>query len=204
VGGVAGTPDDEAWAAYYQWGQGRDVRELLSRALRAYGQVETGATAVDLGCGAGVETRALLEAGFDVTAVDAARASIEGFASLPVVGSRLTPVLARMQDLDLPSAHLVYAGYSMPFCPPEEFDGLWAGVRGAVRPGGMLAVDLFGVRDEWAGDEGMTFVDRERVDILVAGWDVLWLDEVDAQGKAFAGPKHWHRFEVVVRRPVVA
>jgi SAM-dependent methyltransferase len=201
---VADAPDDEDWAAYYRWGQGREVRELLTRALTAHGPVMPGAVAVDLGCGAGVETRALLAAGFAVTAVDASPAAIELLDALPERGRRLTPVLAPMQDAALPSADLVYAGYSMPFCPPGVFGALWAAVREAVRPGGLLAVDLFGDRDDWAGDDKMTFVDRDRLDELVAGWDVVWCDEVDAAGKAYSGPKHWHRFEVIARRPVVA
>ena len=88
--------------------------------------------------------------------------------------------------------------------PPEHFDRMWSSVTGAVRPGGLLAVDLFGDRDEWAGEAGMTFVDRSRVDRLCTGLDVLELTEVDEDGRAYAGPKHWHRFELIARRPVVA
>jgi SAM-dependent methyltransferase len=182
-------PRQAAWAGYYQWNRDRPVRELLGRALAAYGEVAGGAVALDLGCGTGRETRALLDAAFAVTAVDVTPVAIEIVSAFPEAGTSLTPVLSAMQNAVLP------------FCPPQDFDRLWSAVRDAVRPGGLLAVDLFGTRDDWAGEPGMTFVDRARIDALTAGLDVVWFDEVDQDGRAYAGPKHWHRFEVVGRRP---
>jgi hypothetical protein len=88
--------------------------------------------------------------------------------------------------------------------PPGTRSCAWAlGAYGAVGPG-AVAVDLFGDRDEWAGEEGMTFVDRPRVAELCRGLDVIALTEVDEEGRAYVGPKHWHRFELLARRPVVA
>jgi SAM-dependent methyltransferase len=198
-------PDDDAgWAGYYRWNAERPVRELCVRALGAYGAVGPGAVAVDLGCGSGQETRALLDAGFTVTAVDVTPAAIAIVSAYPEAGRSLTPVLSAMQDAVLPAADLVYAGYAMPFCPPELFDDVWASVTGSLLPGGLLAVDLFGDRDVWAGEEGMTFVDRPRVAELCRGLDVIALTEVDEEGRAYVGPKHWHRFELLARRPVVA
>jgi trans-aconitate methyltransferase len=197
-------PDDDAWAGYYRWNADRPVRELCRRAIAVYGAVDGGAVAVDLGCGSGQETRALLDAGFTVTAFDMTAAAIGIVSAYPEAGRALTPVLSAMQDAQLPSADLVYSGYTLPFCPPEHFDRVWASVTGSLRPGGVLAVDLFGDRDEWAGEDGMTFVDRGRVDELCDGLDVVELTEVDEEGRAYAGPKHWHRFELIARRPVVA
>jgi len=197
-------PDEQAWAGYYRWNADRAVRDLLARALASHGAVERDAVAVDLGCGSGQETRALLDAGFAVTAVDVTPAAVEIVSAYPEAGSRLTPVLSPMQDATIPGADLVYAGYALPFCPPEQFDRMWSSVTEAVRAGGLLAVDLFGDRDEWAGEAGMTFVDRSRVQSMCTGLDVLELTEVDEDGRAYAGPKHWHRFEVIARRPVVA
>lgn len=187
------------WAGYYRWLEGRPVRPLLQRVLTEYGEVSPGATAVDLGCGDGTETRALLDAGCSVTAVDSAEASLELLARLPEAGRSLTLVHAPMQDADLPPADLVYAGFSLPFCPPDAFDGLWSRIRGALRPGGLLACDLFGVRDAWADEAALTFVDRDRVLALVDGLDLRSLHEIEEEGTTFRGPKHWHFFQVVAR-----
>lgn len=192
------------WDGYYDWIAGREVRPLLTRALAYYGEVPPGAVAVDVGCGDGTETQALLAAGFAVTAIDASAGSIERLGRLPEAGNRLSPVLSPMEDAEIPSSHLVYAGYALPFCPPDAFDGLWRRIRSALQPGGLVACDLFADRDQWVGTPDMTFVTRDRVRDLVAGLDVRSLHEIEEEGMTFSGPKHWHTFQVVARQPVVA
>jgi SAM-dependent methyltransferase len=191
--------EDIDWAGYYAYLGDRPLRPLFVRALEEYGEVAAGAVAVDLGCGSGIETRALLGAGFAVTAVDSSPDSMRRLAVLPDHGGRLTAVPSPMQDAELPAADLLYAGFALPFCPPRRFDDLWRTIRTAIRPGGLLAVDLFGVRDAWAGEPDLTFVTRERLADLLAGLDVRSLHEIEEEGQAYAGPKHWHRFEVVAR-----
>lgn len=192
------------WDGYYDWIAGREPRPLLTRALEHYGEVAPGSVAVDVGCGDGVETQALLAAGFAVTAIDANAGSVERLRGLPDSGGTLTPVLAAMQDAEIPPADLVYAGYALPFCPPHAFDDLWSRLRSALRPGGLLACDLFGDRDQWTGTADMTFATRGRVQDLVAGLDLRSLHEIEEEGMTFSGAKHWHTFQVVARQPVVA
>ncbi len=189
----------EEWGGYYRWIEGREPRPLLNRALAEYGAVPPGAVAVDLGCGDGVETTALLAAGFRVTAVDSSDDSMDRLGRLPEVGSTLTLQHVAMEETDLPPADLVYAGYALPFCPPEAFPGLWGRIRAALRPGGLLACDLFGERDTWAGEPHLTFLARARVVGLLEGMDLLHLEESEEDGNSFSGPKHWHTFQVVAR-----
>jgi hypothetical protein len=60
--------------------------------------------------------------------------------------------ITRVNNLyDLPGADLVFAGYSLPFHSRASFDRLWTLIRRSLRPGGRIAVDLFGDRDSWAG-----------------------------------------------------
>ena len=47
----------------------------------------------------------------------------------------------------------------------------------------------------------MTFVDRSTLLTMLDGLEILDLAEEDADGPAFSGPKHWHVFDVVARRP---
>ena len=58
------------WEAYYQASEQRGQSPLLSRALNLISANEGSRQAVDLGCGAGMETRQLLAAGWDVLAID--------------------------------------------------------------------------------------------------------------------------------------
>ncbi len=52
--------------------------------------------------------------------------------------TRLETQVAPFQDVALPAADFVYAGLSLPFCPPEQFPAVWAGVVAALRPGGRV------------------------------------------------------------------
>lgn len=51
------------------------------------------------------------------------------------------------------------------------------------------------------GSGALTFHTREQVLALLAGLDVEQLDEEERDGEAVSGPKHWHAFHVVARRP---
>ncbi len=105
------------------------------------------------------------------------------------------------EDLELPETDFVYAGYSLPFCKPEHFDRLWGNITARIRSGGRFAGQLFGIRDSWADNPEMTFHSAEQVNHLLAhGFETETLREVDEDGDAFTGPKHWHVFDIIVRK----
>lgn len=194
--------DDAHWTAFNAVQGGRPVRELLTAALGLAGPGR-GRTAVDLGCGAGVESRALLDAGWRVHAIDGAPGT-EAVIRRTVGGrhDRLTVVPRHYAELsELPAADLIYAGYSLPYQPADSFDRVWGQIRSALRPGGVLAVHLFGERDEWAGTEGMTFLPAMTAEAMLAGLRVTRFEEEDARGPAHSGEKHWHVYHVLAMRP---
>jgi SAM-dependent methyltransferase len=199
------------WSDFYAQQAGRSVRPTFVSALQGWRAVhgQTEGDAVDLGCGDGVESRALLAEGFRVLAIDAAPGVVERV----VAGvddadrSRLTVRQASFEELapaggpvGLGAADLVYAGFSLPFCAPEVFERLWAGIRASLRPGGMFAGQLFGPHDSFASWPDVNTHDRADVDRLLDGLDVQELQEEDRDGTAFSGPKHWHVFHIVARR----
>ena len=195
----AGTPDR---AGYYESRAGRPVRDLFVRAMDRFGNAWPGAVAVDLGCGDGTETTALLGAGFTVAAMDSSPEAIRRTtARAGSNGGRLTATEAELQTYAVPRADLVYAGFSLPFCPPADFPALWTRIRAALRPGAVLAVTLLGERDSWADNPGLTVVTAQRVDELFAGLDQVDVVEEENDREAYSGPKHWHLFDVVARQP---
>ena len=209
-------PPDISWDEYNAAQAGRAPRASLAAALGAVGPPVSGErrragrpgrrppVAVDLGCGEGVEVTALLGQGWVVHAVDAEAAPLERLADRtpPALRERLHIHQVAYADVDvLPEADLVHASYSLPYCEPVHFHRLWAAVRASLRPGAVLACQLFGPHDDAHGDPGMTFHTAEEARALFDGLEVVGWTEIDEDGTSFTGPKHWHVFEVVARRP---
>jgi SAM-dependent methyltransferase len=206
-GGCAVILGSDDWAAYVRATAGREPRPLFERGLDAVHAARmTPGQAVELGFGDGTETLALLEDGWRVLAVDPTPAAAELLLAQvpPGHAGRLEVRVEPAQSVDLPPFELLYAGYGLPFLPPGDFDRCWAGIRACLAPGGFLVVNVFGPRDGWAGEPGMTFLARGAVEDLVDGLEVLVLEENEADGASFRGPKHWHVFDVVARRPADA
>jgi len=190
------------WPSFYEATKGREPRPLLPRALAAWGDRPAG-VAVDLGAGDGTETFALLAAGWHVSAVDSspAAASLMRERVAPAHAANLEIQTVPIEAATLPAIDLVYAGYSLPFVPPAAFPATWTRIRGALRPGAIVAANLFGPHDTWADDPTMNFQDRGAVEGLLDGLDVIDLQESEEDGSAVTGPKHWHVIEFVARRP---
>jgi SAM-dependent methyltransferase len=192
------------WPAFYRHTIGREPRPLFVKGVslaRAAG-VRPG-LAVEIGFGDGTETLALLADGWRVLAVDPTPEARDVLlARVPSDAEDRLEVRTRSADgLDLPRFDLIYAGFALSFLERQAFGRFWTEVRAAVRPGGFIVVNVFGEKDTWAGDAYMTFATRAEVERMVAGLEVLALDEEDADGTSFVGDKHWHVFDIVARRP---
>jgi Tellurite resistance protein TehB. len=195
-------PDD--WSEYYRYTAGRQPRPLFLKgmaAVTAAGLVP--GQAVEIGFGDGTESLALLQDGWRVTAIDPTpSAATILLDKAPVeLHERLEIVASRAEGAELPDFDFLYAGYALSFIHPDRFPGVWATIRERMRPGGVLAVNVFGIHDTWAQDPGMTFVDRDAAMALVEGLELFAIDEEDADGPSGSGPKHWHLFDLVARRP---
>jgi SAM-dependent methyltransferase len=206
---VSGTSFSRAsgisWEEYYDAIEGRALRPLFLEAvafLPSSDAKDRARIAIDLGCGDGSETRALLARGWTVFAVDNAPEAIARLrASLtPETAARLMTLVGRFHEVELPTADFVYAGLSLPFSAPAEFADVWQAVTQALRVGGLFAGHFFGPHDSWAATPDMTFQTREALETLFAGFDVHLLREQDEDGPAVSGPKHWHVFHVMATK----
>jgi tellurite methyltransferase len=189
------------WAGYYAANEGRSPREELVEVLDRF---PAPGSAVDLGCGAGVDTVSMLDRGWTVLAIDAEPEAIDRLRSRAGDRSALRTELSSMEDVVIPQVDLVWASYSLFFCDPGRFPEVWGRIGAAIRPGGRFAGELLGDRDTWAVLEDRTAVTRGEAEALFAGWtvetfEVETFEEEENDGEAFNGPKHWHYFHVVAR-----
>ncbi|ROP27711.1 methyltransferase family protein [Couchioplanes caeruleus] len=190
---------EEHWAAYNDDQHDRQPRPLCEELVALAGHGE-GRPALDIGCGAGVETSTLLRAGWRVHAIDSAPGTPERV--WRTVGDRdgLTIEVNDLSTLgELPAVDLVYAGYSLPYLAPRDFPRIWAMIRKSLRPGAWLAVNLFGERDSWASNPSETFLTEAAARSLFDGLHIVRFVEEDAPGESYSGLKHWHVFDVIAR-----
>ncbi len=195
------------WRAYYDKTGDRPPRVTLLFALDRFDAQAPSPRrrfAVDLACGNGRDTIELLRRGWSVLAIDKQRSAVEGLLERPDLPAeaRLETRIARFEETSWPKADLVNSSFALPLCPPETFPGLWRRITGSLRRGGRFCGQLYGERDDWAGDPTITFFTRAEVDSLLAPLEVeyFWEEEDDTvtpRGKA----KHWHIFHIVVRKP---
>ena len=117
--------DEMSWDEYYKKIQGRAPRQLLLDALEKF-QSQTSLQAIDLGSGDGTETAVLLARGWHVLAVDGEPAGINRLLEKVPQGAQahLQTQVAKFEDVILPSADLIHASYSIPFCHPDHFPAL--------------------------------------------------------------------------------
>lgn len=193
----------QGWGAYYEKLRDRPPRRTLLAALDAFGETPADALAIDLGCGDGRDIVEILRRGWNVVAVDAEPEALRQLAARNLPGAeRITPIVARMEDVPLPlGLKLVNSSFAMPLCDPERFHDLWARIREALPAGGRFSGQWYGKRDSWLGRPGMTFLDRDEALALLDGFDVEMFEEEEADGVTPRGnPKHWHIFHIVARK----
>lgn len=195
------------WPSYYAWLSGRGPRPLFVAALARFGTSRSvGRQAIDLGSGDGAETEALLREGWAVLAIDGepdSKGRLEQRIPPELQHKLRIETLAFEEVKTLPPADFVYSGFSLPFCRPEAFPRLWSVITSCITSGGRIACDLFGDRDTWVADHPeWTFFTLAEAKRLFDGFELEQFDEIERDGEAFSGPKHWHMFAVIARKPL--
>lgn len=190
---------DFIWPDFYKRTKDHPHWPLLERAVQLLGHKDH---ALDLGSGAGRDTRYLLSQGWHVTAVDSNPTSIEILRELPQEHLRI--VQSTFEDFDYePEAYdLVSSQFSLPFNPRASFTRVFTRIKQSIKPGGIFTGQFFGIQDEWNTPESnMTFLTHEQVDELLSDMVVLELTEEDKIGPTASGTlKHWQVFHVIAQK----
>jgi tellurite methyltransferase len=181
------------------------ARFTLLRALSAIeAESHPPGLAIDIGCGIGRDTLPLLRRRWRVLAIDRRDSALDQLRCLAEKEglAGLETLLASMEDASLPKADLINASFSLFLCQPDRFQELWTRIRNALQPGGRFSGQLMGPRDSWADRGGLTVHDRYRVERLLEGFEVEWLEEEQSGAVTPQGePKRWHLWHVVARAP---
>ena len=188
------------WSGFQKNMTSMPPRPVLSKVLELFEGFK--GYAVELGCGSGVDTIHLVNAGWKVYAVDGTGDGFKFIQSSVSEDKRLSVECkqANFEGLVIPDADLVYSSYSIPFCKREAFDAFWNNIVKAIRPGGRFAGHLFGEQDGWKNFiNDMTLHTKAGVDGLFEGFDIEYFDELceDRPSVNVGGTKRWHVFEII-------
>lgn len=217
------------WGEYYEHHKNREPREELVQLLDSMRQASgsfADKTALEIGAGNMIETKALLDAGFGhVIATDITDGAENAAASLQMDVNDFGHDVERLEFLKVAneelgdhlephSIDLAVAYLSLQFAPPEDFARLWEALKASLKPGGKLAVILVGDRDDWAQKtladgsrayKKMNFHSREDIEKLLTGFEGAEVREEEEDGKTHDGvAKHWHTFYVEAQKPTDA
>jgi tellurite methyltransferase len=188
------------WSRFYSFTKDSPPWPLL---VRAAALAPGKGRALDLGAGAGRDTRYLLEQGFQVTAVDAEPAAAVLLSGLAPAQLRVIQSTFEDFDFDVATYDLISAQFALPFVRRSHFVGVFERLKAALVPGGIFAGQFFGIQDEWhTTGRDMTFLTRSESEALQSDLDVIELSEEESDSHTADGsPKHWHVFHILARRP---
>lgn len=197
------------WGSFYRITRDNPPWPLMTRGAALAPSRAGGRRALDLGAGAGRDTRELLAQGFHVTAVDGQAEAVALLSALPEdlkpFQERLRVVQSRFEDFAFEPASydLINAQFALPFMERGDFFAVFGRIKAALALGGVFAGQFFGDRDEWnTGDTTMTFLTRAEAEALLANLETVEFRELEEDGHVADGrPKHWHVYHILARKP---
>ncbi len=182
---------------YYEVSGSRKPSPLLIRALKLGGFK----TALDLGCGAGVDAKEMSRQGLSVTAIDINPEVKRFFRD----SKGISVQISSFQEFDFQKYDFIFSKSALVFLPPYDFEKVIRKIKKSLNFNGVIAIRLWGNNDsaskrpERKGK--MTFVSKEQLENMFRDFETIELTEEEKDGKTALGqPKHWHFFNLIARK----
>lgn len=193
--------EEERWRKHNDLAKEQQLQPAapLAQLLKFLPEGET-LSAADLGCGSGTDTLAMLARGWEVLAIDQNEQAIDNLKQQNRPG--LEVKVQQFERLWLPELDIVNASMALPFCDPAYFGQCWETIERALATNkGYFSGHFFGTLDSWADRTGMTFITWTELMRLFKDFKLIWIDEIEKDGKTLnGGTKHWHLFSVVAQK----
>lgn len=161
------------------------------------------ATAVDLGCGAGRDTIALLKYNWNVLAID--KEDTEAIIKERLTKEeqeRFTFLKSVFGEMNLPKTNLVVANFSLPFSKKEYFNLIWNKINNSLLKGGYFVGNFFGKKDSWVENKkNLIFLSENEVKDLFTDFELIQFNEIEKDAKIASGEeKHWHIYDIIAKK----
>ena len=158
-------------------------------------------TAIDLGCGAGNETKYLIKKGFKVTAVDKEERVIELIEKQVENKANLDFIICDFEELKLHESSLITSFFSLFFCKPNKFDSFMEEITNNINKNGYFVGNFLGKEDAWAHIESRSFVDENKIREIFKDFEIIFLkEEKYYKDSVRIKNKFWHVFNVIAKK----
>lgn len=184
-------------------------REPRKQLIRLVEKLEP-SSAIELGIGAGNETKFLLEKGWKVLAIDI-NEKCQSQVISQIDAKQAQNFMFKKQkfetlELEKNSCDLLVAFDSLHFCNKKYFNDFFEKVIGAIRKDGYFIGNLLGVNDSWRKTKeiDMPFFTKEEIIELFKDFEFctngLIESEIDGKTAVSEKNKHWHTFFIKAKK----
>jgi SAM-dependent methyltransferase len=185
------------WNRYFKEKSHQPPRPLF---LKAFRMLDKTGHALSLGSGVGNDEALLLKDGWNLDCVEPHPVAIaimqekSEFRSAMEKVDFLEKSFESLTESDLQNEKydFIYAGFSIPFISPDQFDSFWELVHHSLKNEGIFAGHFFGLEHSSLNAKFVTYLSSSTLQELFSDYEVLYWDEQKDEGE--------HIFRIIAKK----
>ena len=188
------------WEEFVQVTKNRKPVWLLIKTIKKIKSLNN--TALDLGCGAGVDSKYLAKNGFKVDAVDLDQNCITSTKKMcKNLDVKIIKKNIKNYKIKPSTYQLIYSWNTLPFLNKKEMVKVLHGIQKGLTKEGFFVFSLFGIEDNWAKNKPeMAFLTvNELKKILSKMKFIEILETKENKPSAIGKPKFWHQIQGIAQ-----